>query len=367
MYKTNDIKSLFEERMNYFQGKKKANDSFDSKIKTLKKSVCELEKSKSVKAANNDLDTAQTKLVKKKQEIADLVLEKEMFNSGKSEQEFILSVSGILQKYLLLENKERLSESELYIVNRKKRELAEEYLIATDPGYIRTSVTYPEVIRCMGCDGELYLECGFSICRECGACYNDVHEATDLSYKQLQEMDTSPQFTYDKRTHLQDWLRRFQAKENKEVPGLILDKIILEAHKERIHDLGKLTEQKVKKYLKKLNENEYYDNVIAIINRINNRQPFTLSKEIEDKIMEMFQQIQEPFQKYKKKSRKNMLSYSYLINKFFLILGLPEFSKYFFLLKSPEKLREQDETFKKIVDHLAPIDKSVSWKFYPSL
>jgi hypothetical protein len=62
-----------------------------------------------------------------------------------------------------------------------------------------------------------------------------------------------------------------------------------------------------------------------------------------------------------------MLSYSFLLNKFFLILGLPEFSRYFFLLKSPDKLRQQDETFKKIVDHMAKIDPKTGWKFFPSL
>jgi hypothetical protein len=168
-------------------------------------------------------------------------------------------------------------------------------------------------------------------------------------------------------THLDEWLRRFQAKEHKAVPQEILDIVLMEAKKERITNLNNLTEEKVKKYLKKRDLNAYYDNVIAIINRINKRPPFVLTPEIEQKIKEMFQQIQGPFEKYKAAGRKNMLSYSYLLHQFFLILGLPEFSKYFFLLKSPDKLRQQDETFKKIVDEMAKKDKSINWKFYPSI
>ena len=149
--------------------------------------------------------------------------------------------------------------------------------------------------------------------------------------------------------------------------GLGVDKVVLEAHKQRVKDLSTLTELQVKKYLKKLELNDYYDNVISIINRINKRPPFILTQEIESKIKEMFQQIQAPFEKYKDPSRKNMLSYSYLLHHFFLILGLPQFSKYFFLLKSPEKLRQQDQTFKKIVEELAKTDPKTPWKFYPSI
>jgi hypothetical protein len=76
--------------------------------------------------------------------------------------------------------------------------------------------------------------------------------------------------------------------------------------------------------------------------------------------------MQDPFNKFKG-TRKNMLSYGYLLNKYFLILDLPEFAKYIKLLKSPEKLRQQDEIFKKIVDHMVEIDPGTNWRFHPSL
>ena len=147
----------------------------------------------------------------------------------------------------------------------------------------------------------------------------------------------------------------------------VLDKVILEAKKQRITDLNLLTEEKVKTFLKKLNLNDYYDNVIAIINRINGRPPFQLTVEIENKIKTMFRQIQEPFIKHKPPSRKNFLSYAYILYQFFKILGLNEFAKYFPLLKSADKLRQQDEIFKKIVADMAEVDKSINWVFYPTI
>ena len=157
------------------------------------------------------------------------------------------------------------------------------------------------------------------------------------------------------------------ARENKVIEQSVLDLIIIEAKKHRISNLNVLTEDLVKKFLKKLNLHDYYDNVINIINRLNGRPPFKLTNEIETKIKKMFRQIQEPFNKYKPPTRKNFLSYSYILHQFFTILELPEFKKYFPLLKSDDKLRQQDDIFKKIVNEMAQTDNSVKWIFYPTI
>jgi hypothetical protein len=211
------------------------------------------------------------------------------------------------------------------------------------------------------------IEEGYLVCSLCGLCDNAIIHAEDLSFKEMRDYEYRPQFTYDKMSHLDDWLRRFQSKENRVIPQEVLDKVILQAKKEKVQNLNLLTEDKVKKYLKRLNLNEYYDNIIGIINRINGRPPFKLTTEVETKVKMMFQQIQKPYEKYKPSGRKNFLSYSYCIHKLFQILGLHEFSTYFPLLKSVDKLRQQDDIFKKIVAEMSEQDKSVKWVFYPSV
>jgi hypothetical protein len=297
--------------------------------------------------------------------------------SGRKETDYILKTCHLISEYILLEDQEvdlmmkedDNIEQELYEINHKKNDIIDDYMIVIDPNYtsFRRMTCSKKEIYCEVCDSKLIPSAGFAVCYDCGLSKPTVHQAEHLGYKELQELDYRPQFTYQKETHLEDWLRRFQAKENKEIPQDILDKVVLEVHKQRVKDLSTLTELQVKKYLKKLELNDYYDNVISIINRINKRPPFILTQEIELKVKAMFQQIQAPFEKYKDPSRKNMLSYSYLLHHFFLILGLPQFSKYFFLLKSPEKLRQQDQTFKKIVEELAKTDPKTPWKFYPSI
>lgn len=297
--------------------------------------------------------------------------------SGDIVTDYILQTCKLINTYLQLEetekdlinrnevNKIEEIEEKLHEINFLKNNITDEYMNIVDPNHLPRRNLNNKDSMCDYCKILLDISNGCASCSNCGASKPCLHYPIELSYKEQQEMDYRPQFTYQKETHLDEWLRRFQAKEHKEIPKEVLDKVILEADKERIRDLKNLTEEKVKKYLKKLDLNDYYDNVISIINRINNRPPFILTKEIETKIKTMFQQIQAPFEKYKTTKRKNMISYSYILHQFFQILDLPEFSKYFSLLKSPDKLRQNDEIFKKIVEEMARTDPKTNWRFYP--
>jgi hypothetical protein len=309
-----------------------------------------------------------------------IFLEKEIKYNGSGDimTDYILQTCNLINEYINLEeaekdliNKNEIEqiddiEVKLNEINYLKNNITDDYMKIVDPTYVQRRNLNTKDSLCDNCNIVLDISGGFASCSNCGATKQCLQHATELSYKEQQEMDYRPQFTYQKETHLDEWLRRFTAKEHKNIPQEVLDKVIMEAHKERIQDLKNLTEDKVKKYLKKLNLNDYYDNVISIINRINNRPPFILTQEIETKIKTMFQQIQVPFEKYKTSKRKNMISYSYILHQFFQILDLPEFSKYFSLLKSADKLRQNDEVFKKIVEEMARTDYKTNWKFYPT-
>ena len=263
-----------------------------------------------------------------------------------SEVDYLVSIFNVMKHY------------------REDEALLQKYLAATnncvvDPIYIDSEM-------CPDCNEYYDMIEGCDVCPSCGNCVDVLHLPETLSYKELQDVEYKQRFSYVKESHLSEWLDRFQSKENKATPVEVLDIIKNELNKQRIFDYSELTEEKVKSILKSLKLNEYYDNVITIINRLSNRPAFVLTPEIDLKIKKMFSQIQYPFQLYKPKGRKNFLSYSYFLNKFFLILKLPEFSKYFRLLKSDDKLRQQDEIFVKIVEHMKQIDTSVDWYFPPS-
>ena len=165
---------------------------------------------------------------------------------------------------------------------------------------------------------------------------------------------------YKRSNHLNEWLSQFQGKESVDVPDDIYNKILAELHKNRMYDLKKLSIIDMKKILKKLGLQQYYEHITYILSKLSGVPPPTISRETEEKIRLMFRQIQIPFEKYRPKDRTNFLSYSYVLHKFFQLLELDDFVKFFPLLKSREKLKQQDRIWKKICGDLG-------WDYIPSV
>ena len=148
-------------------------------------------------------------------------------------------------------------------------------------------------------------------------------------------------------------------KESTEIPEEIYQEIRHELYKQRFYDLKKLDLYIIKNVLKKLNLSPYYEHSSYIISKLTGLPPPTLSREDEDKLRQMFDKIQIPFERHCPPDRINFLSYSYILHKFCELLELDDFIKYFPLLKSREKLRIQDKIWKNIC-------KDLRWQFIPS-
>lgn len=124
--------------------------------------------------------------------------------------------------------------------------------------------------------------------------------------------------------------------------------------------MADLTCSKVKEILRTLRCNKYYEHVPHIMNRLNGLPMPHFEPELEEKLRSMFKQIQPLFLKYSPPNRKNFLSYSYVLHKLMQLLGRDEYLPYLSLLKSREKLHQQDVIWKKICEEL-------NWQYIRSL
>ena len=203
---------------------------------------------------------------------------------------------------------------------------------------------------------------GLVVCNNCGVCepYFD-NNYNNVNYSEIAQIETiSQQFSYQRKNHFKEWLNQLQAKEVTLIPDSVIELILLEIKKERIIDSNEITSDKIKKYLKKLKLNKYYEHIPNIINRITNKQSLIITKEFENILLELFDKIQVPFEKHCPEKRKNFLSYSYTLHKFCQLLDKNEYLIYFPLLKSREKLFEQEKIWKEMCVEL-------NWKFIPSI
>ena len=167
-------------------------------------------------------------------------------------------------------------------------------------------------------------------------------------------------FAYKRINHFNEWLAQFQAKESTEIPDKVYMDITAELKKEKTLKLKNITPKKIRTILKKLGLNKYYEHVPHIINMINGKPAPVINRVTEEKLRMMFKEIQTPFMNHCPPERKNFLSYSYVLHKFVELLDMDQYLKCFPLLKSREKLQQQDMIWKNIC-------KDLKWQFIPSI
>jgi hypothetical protein len=125
-------------------------------------------------------------------------------------------------------------------------------------------------------------------------------------------------------------------------------------------DIKKIKAKQMKTILKKLGYNKYYEHIPHIINVMSGKKAPSLSIKEEEQLRTLFKEIQIPFSNNCPANRKNFLSYSYVLHKLCELLEYDYLLPYFPLLKSREKLLQQDIIWKLIC-------KDLNWQFIDSI
>lgn len=211
---------------------------------------------------------------------------------------------------------------------------------------------------CKHCDGGKMCKIeNQMVCNQCGNAVSFIDSSSDsLAFHDEVEYSN---FSYRRIAHFTEWLSNFQARENTKISETVLEQIMFKLKEQKITDVDEITPQLIRKILKQLKLNKYYDNTVLISCLLSGRTPPRLTPQQEDTLKRMFLMIQDSFEKHCPAERKNFLSYSYIIRKFCELLGLP-YLEYFSLLKCKEKLAKMDAIFEKIC-------KDLDWEFIPSV
>jgi hypothetical protein len=242
------------------------------------------------------------------------------------------------------------------ILNRAT--LQHKFLMIVDSSYACGKVKTHKIIFCDKCNKEKILipSEGNYTCELCGDTENSMMENELSNHKELS--NEKQKYPYKKINHFKEKLNQFQSKESSDIPQDVCN-IILQDLKKRKMSRYKCTPIIIRKILKKHKLTNWYEHLQQVYCKISETQPITLSSDIEETIINMFLAMQELFRKYRSSTRSNFLSYSYVLNKIFRILKMPNHAKYFGLLKSKPKLREHDIIWAKICADLG-------WDFYSS-
>ena len=377
--KTLDAKH--KERVNYYKEQKKSIPKKQLELVNLRKQLEDI----------GDKPENYMRFIDINDQITDLENKINVIEEGKEETEYYLKTGDLLYNYYdtkhnptqrrvknkkkiegktitdfflnktkIHKSKEAMSKTERF-KNMSISELHKMYLLKVDNTYIKDSgLHHDDVNQCIQCNAKLvlYLSEGKMICDKCG--YEEIIlvDSDKPSYK---EPPKEVQFfSYKRINHFREWLAQCQAKETTQIPVELYNQILLEIKKERITNMAVLTISKMRIILKKLKFNKFYEHIPHIINKLNGIPPPIISRKVEDKLIRMFMEIQIPFYKHCPKDRKNFLSYAYVLHKFCQLLSMDELLIRFPLLKSRQKLYQQDLVWDKIC-------KELRWEFIPSL
>jgi hypothetical protein len=358
-------------KMKEFSNNIESLNELQTKFNTLNQKYIILSTKRNIDLSDHDLE----KKLSLKEELSIFKKKIQDIKSNKKANNYLLNTSNILFQYYdkdigykTVKQTDKNSKTVLDFFNYKKNELfkdddqnnknyskteiLDKYLSYTENNYIVNNKSAKNLDICLDCKVErIFLKAeGIFVCPDCGNQEKILIDSDKPSYKEPPREISY--FAYKRINHFNEWLAQFQAKESTDIPKNVYDLIKNELKKESYIDIKNLKTSKIRNILKKLGLNKYYEHVPHIINRLSGKPAPIINRETEEKLRMMFKEIQTPWIKHCPNKRSNFLSYSYVLYKCLQLLEMDHFLPYFSLLKSREKLAEQDKIWKKICKEL---------------
>ncbi len=332
--------------------------NIDNEIKSLKeifKNTTVLEEKLTIKTKIKELNF-QKKKEKEKEKQYLLKNSKYIFKYFEKKKD--LSLGNTTNKKNILNeffNKESNKDNEkTYEFNAN----VNSYLTNIDKNFIDIENYKVKYDVCRHCSGELIPieNLGVLVCKKCSRQTTFLIEHEKPSYKEPPKEVCF--YAYKRINHFREILAQFQAKETTQIPDKVLSDIKEQIKKERI-DLKQMTNKKAKDILKKLGYNKFYEHIPFIKDKLGIKPP-VMKPELEEKLCNLFMDIQQPYSRHCPDTRVNFLNYYYVLYKMCELLDEKKFLPYFPMLKDPVKRIEQDVIWKKIC-------KELNWEFIPTI
>lgn len=212
--------------------------------------------------------------------------------------------------------------------------------------------------NCGSLDVVMHAISSMRCCRKCDAVEFVVIDNERPAKRDIPRDSTS--FSFKRLSHFNEWLAQIQGKHHPSIPENVIGFVMIELRRNYINNAADVKTSQVRAILKKLKLSRYYEHVPYIISRIRGVPSERMPAHLEDNLRSMFRKIQVPFVQNSPPTRKNFLSYGYVLHKFVQLLGHNEYLEKFPLLKSRDKLRIQDDIWRRICADL-------HWEFVPSV
>lgn len=189
-----------------------------------------------------------------------------------------------------------------------------------------------------------------TMCEECGIFFGEP----ELIVTDLYNYQCRPQRCYRRHDHFKEVLYQFQGKEGKIVPPEVVEQI-----KAQIQDPAKANVAEIRSIIRKLKLTKYVENAFYITFAITGEQPPYIKREIEDKMIRMFNRIDQAYHLINKQKRKSFMNYYYIIFKLLELMGQKEILPRVPMLRTKIRTKDHDKIWRQICDEL-------DWTYIPT-
>ncbi len=210
------------------------------------------------------------------------------------------------------------------------------------------------------------------ICAECGTIYTSSF-SENITYNDYSRININPKYHYEKRCHFRDTINQFQGKQNRSIPDIVYTKLeeMLEKHKlikieekqledgtiVKLKNYDKVLKKHIRLFLSETGFSKYYEDEQLIYNKITGKEKIDISQ-YEPKLFEDFDKLVKAYSSLKEITRTNLLNSHYVLRQLLLRQGVKVADSVLHFLKTPQRLREHDEIYKKCCEVL-------KWEFTP--
>lgn len=181
-------------------------------------------------------------------------------------------------------------------------------------------------IKCLSClnDSDAFsIYDNHFVCEKCGLVSDNTHN--HISYKDIDRVNITSKYTYDRRTHFRDCINQFQGKQNASIDSNVYEDLIRQFV---LHDLipanykdlpkeqafANITKEHIMLFLKETNHSKHYEDVVLIHTTLTNKPAPDISH-LENVLLQDFDTLTEIYDKKYKNSadRKNFINTQYVL------------------------------------------------------
>lgn len=211
-----------------------------------------------------------------------------------------------------------------------------------------SNVKYCDNPKCKNCEKIIIYEESIYVCPNCGESESIL--VTCVTPQQWDEYPKKPSACYKRVNHCVDKINKVLCRGNIIIPDSVFEKIDEEIERANMNKKT-VSVDWIRKVLKRNKLSKYYDYRIYIHCKVTGEEMPVIERKDYEKIIKYFTQINEIYNE-NYKSRNNFLSYELVIHTILLRMGRNKLSKYFKLLKSDVKQRQQERILNEILQIL---------------